>query len=157
MPHMSRLEIFRPALFFAGVKNHWEEQAMTITVSALLGLCATVVGLIAYVVRISMSFSKLQSSQADFQKKIDKLETDFDEVQESNSKIEVLLETNIKRDEEDRRMNSAKFTELFDSRNQMKEVLTDINATMKMLVSNMDDRFKSIEKKIDEIKMCRKQ
>lgn len=130
---------------------------MTITVSALLGLCATVVGLIAYVVRISMSFSKLQSSQADFQKKIDKLETDFDEVQESNSKIEVLLETNIKRDEEDRRMNSAKFTELFDSRNQMKEVLTDINATMKMLVSNMDDRFKSIEKKIDEIKMCRKQ
>lgn len=59
---------------------------------------------------------------------------------------------NEERDEEERRNNAEKFNELYNSRNKTNEALIELTTTVKMMISNMDQQFVSLNKKIDELK-----
>lgn len=92
--------------------------------SMVLSIVIGFVGLLAYVVKVSMDYQKLKSR----------------------------LEQNEKRDEEERKENALKFNELYNSRNKTNETLTELTTTVKMLVSNINQQFTSLDKKIDELR-----
>lgn len=81
-------------------------------------------GLLAYIIKISMDYSRLKAR----------------------------FEENEKRDNEERRVNSAKFTELFNSRNRTNETLVELSTTMKMMLENMTNQFNNLERKIDSLR-----
>lgn len=80
--------------------------------------------LVAYIVKISMDYAKLK--------------TDF--------------ENNRKRDEETRAENDKKFSELYNSRNRTNDTLVELSTTLKMVATNIEQQFNSLDKKIDELK-----
>lgn len=61
------------------------------------------------------------------------------------------VEQNERRDEEERKRNSEKFTELYNSRNKTNEALVELTTTVKLMVTNMDQQFSSLNKKIDDL------
>lgn len=63
---------------------------------------------------------------------------------------------NEKRDEEERQSNALKFNELYNSRNKTNEALVELTTTVKMMVSNIDQQFSSLNKKIDELNKTKK-
>ena len=74
------------------------------------------------------------------------------------SKMELQIETNEKRDKEEREKNDKKFDELYQASHKNNENLVELNTTIKMLVTNLntqyagfDKRFTSIESKLDEL------
>lgn len=89
-----------------------------------ISLIGSVLGLLAYVIKISTDYSRLKTR----------------------------FEENEKRDAEERKKNSEKFTELFNSRNKTNETLIELSTTMKIMVNNMNEQFKNLEQKIDKIK-----
>lgn len=93
-------------------------------VSVIIGLIGGIIGILAYVVKISMDYQRIKSR----------------------------LDQNEKRDEEERRENALKFNELYNSRNKTNETLTELTTTVKMLVSNINQQFTSLDKKIDELR-----
>lgn len=58
----------------------------------------------------------------------------------------------LKRTEDDRKSNGEKFAELFTSRNETKETLVELSATVKSLVANITQQYQNLEKKFDELK-----
>lgn len=93
-------------------------------VSVIISLIGGIVGILAYVVKISMDYQRIKSR----------------------------IDQNEKRDEEERRENALKFNELYNSRNKTNETLTELTTTVKMLVSNINQQFTSLDKKIDELR-----
>lgn len=92
--------------------------------SVIISLTGGIVGILAYVVKISMDYQRIKSR----------------------------IDQNEKRDEEERRENALKFNELYNSRNKTNETLTELTTTVKMLVSNINQQFTSLDKKIDELR-----
>lgn len=68
------------------------------------------------------------------------------------SKLKTRVENISQRDEEERKANAEKFSELYNSRNNTNETLAELSTTLKMFISNIDMQFKQLEKKIDELK-----
>lgn len=125
---------------------------LPVVISAIL----SIIGLLAYVVKISMDYSKLKTENdtlkkesADFKNRLSELEKDY-------RAIKTEVENNKERDEETRKENNKKFNELYDSRNKANDVLTELTTTLKMISQNIDQRFISLEKKIDELRGERK-
>lgn len=117
-------------------------------------------------VKISTSFSKIKESQKNSSDDIDLLKSQNDVntkqislMQNKISTLEVFIQANTKRLEEDETKNAKKFDELFSSRNKSNEILTELNTTIRMLVSNLDskfdnldDKFNNLNNKIEELK-----
>ena len=103
--------------------KHYKERVMS-EVSVIISLIGGIVGILAYVVKISMDYQRIKSR----------------------------IDQNEKRDEEERRENALKFNELYNSRNKTNETLTELTTTVKMLVSNINQQFTSLDKKIDELR-----
>lgn len=66
--------------------------------------------------------------------------------------LKIVVENNSKRDEEERLKTSKKFDELYASKSKTNEVLAELNTTIKMMISNFDNQFKNLDKKIDELR-----
>lgn len=62
------------------------------------------------------------------------------------------VEANEKRDAEERENNNKKFTELYNSRNKTNETLVELNTTLKLMLTNFDNQFSTLNKKIDEMR-----
>lgn len=62
------------------------------------------------------------------------------------------VEANEKRDAEERENNNQKFTELYNSRNKTNETLVELNTTLKLMLTNFDNQFSTLNKKIDEMR-----
>jgi hypothetical protein len=69
------------------------------------------------------------------------------EIKDKEEKEEIL-----KMFEKESKINSAKFTELFNSRNKSNEILTELATTIKLMMKNIDIQFENLDKKIDELK-----
>lgn len=93
-------------------------------IAVIVGIVGGLLGILAYVVKISMDYQRLKTR----------------------------LEQNEKRDEEERKENALKFNELYNSRNKTNEALTELTTTVKMMVTNLNQQFASLDKKIDELR-----
>jgi seryl-tRNA synthetase len=102
-------------------------------IATILGIIGGggLVGLLGKVIKMSMDYQKLKS-----------------DLQQTQS----LISQNSKRDEEERKENALKFNELYNSRNKTNEALVELTTTVKMMVTNIDQQFCSLNKKIDELK-----
>lgn len=119
---------------------------------ALIGITASLAGLLAYVVKISMSYSRLQTHVKELKETISSISTDNTQLKQHVNTLEIIMENNNKRDEEERIKTSKKFDELYASKNKTNEVLTELNTTIKMMISNFDKQFTNLDKKIDDLK-----
>lgn len=136
------------------------------TLSLIVGLVISLCALFGYVVKISTSFSKIKETQKNSSDDIDLLKSQNDVntkqislMQNKISTLEVFIQANTKRLEENETKNAKKFDELFSSRNKSNEILTELNTTIRMLVSNLDskfdnldDKFNNLNNKIEELK-----
>lgn len=89
----------------------------------IISAVAGTLAVLSYVVKLSIDYSRLRT-----------------EVKQLSA-----------RQEEDRRMDSAKFAELFNSRNKTNEVLTELTTTVKMMVANFDGKFSNIERQNNSV------
>lgn len=83
---------------------------------------------------------------------LQKLQKDFETLNIDYSQTKTKFNQNEKRDEEERSNNEKRFNELYTSRNQTNEVLTELSTTVKMLMQNINTQFQQLDKKIDELK-----
>lgn len=67
------------------------------------------------------------------------------------AKMEQRMETNEKRDAEERTENRKKFEELYNSRNKQNELLIELATSVKDMNKNIDRQFESLDRKIDEL------
>ena len=124
-------------------------------ISVLVPLCA----LVAYIVKISFSYSKLKEEQKQNNDDIDFLKTCNDVntkqislMQNKINTLEIFIQTNTKKLDDCEKKNSQKFDELFNSRNKTNEVLAELNTTIRMLVQNLNSQFENLDSKIEELK-----
>lgn len=139
-----------------------KKRSLEVVLSVLGGL-ATIAGLVAYIVKISMDYAKVKAEQIKLQEKIVEVESEYkEEIAEVTETIE-----QVKNDFEEsfsgvkkyyseqykslKESNSEKFKELYQSRNKTEVCLAELTSTVKMLVQNMDKQFSTIEKKIDDL------
>lgn len=135
---------------FRGVTSSFKE-----IISVLVPLCA----LVAYIVKISFSYSKLKEEQKQNNDDIDFLKTCNDVntkqislMQNKINTLEIFIQTNTKKLDDYEKKNSQKFDELFNSRNKTNEVLAELNTTIRMLVQNLNSQFENLDSKIEELK-----
>lgn len=128
----------------------------------ILGVLVPLCALIAYIVKISFSYSKLKEEQKKADESIDFLKTCNDVntkqislAQTKLSTLEIFIQGNTKKLDECEKKNSQKFDELFNSRNKTNEVLAELNTTIRMLVSNINTQFENLDNKIEELKRNR--
>lgn len=110
----------------------------------------TVIGILAYVVKISMDYSKVKTKCESYEMKLTVLETICQKISQDMTTIQAEFKNNQKRDDEERAENNKKFEELYRSRNKTNDILVELSTTVKMLGSNIEQQFNSLEKKIDE-------
>lgn len=67
-------------------------------------------------------------------------------------RLKTRFDENEKRDAEERQSNAQKFAELYDSRNKTNEAIIELTTSIKMMNINIDQQFRNLEKKIDELK-----
>lgn len=108
----------------------------------IIGLCATIAGLVAYVVKISISYGKTQT----------RLKEENSTIKDKVSVLEIVVENNSKRDEEERLKSCKKFDDLYASKNKTNEVITELTTTIKLMMNNFDSQFRNLDKKIDELR-----
>lgn len=135
-------------------------------IKEIIAVCVSLCGIVAYIVKISFNFAKLKERQQESEKDILALQNNNENVEKSTalvtnkiSTLEVFIQNNTKRLEDNELKNSQKFTELFTSRNNTNEVLAELNTTIRMLVQNMnkkfdgfDKQFEKLDNKIEELK-----
>ena len=118
----------------------------------IIGLCATIAGLVAYVVKISISYGKTQSQLSDVIKMSTQLKEENSTIKDKVSILEIVVENNSKRDEEERLKSCKKFDDLYASKNKTNEVITELTTTIKLMMNNFDSQFRNLDKKIDELR-----
>lgn len=103
-----------------------------------IGIVVSLCGLASYLVKLTADYTRLKT-------KFEKAEEEIKRLRESDEKTELRY--------------SAKFTELYDSRNATVNTLTELTTTVKMLVSSvstqytdMKEHLAKLEGKIDAIK-----
>lgn len=118
-------------------------------------MCVSICALIGYIVKISISYSKLKSEQRNISSDIDLLkscsEANTSKLSILSNKfatIDILVSENSKKFEK----SEKKFDELFASRNKTNEVLAELNTTIRLLVSNIDKQFENLDTKIEDLK-----
>lgn len=99
-----------------------------------------------------MDYQKLKTINLQLERDLQKLQIDFDALNIDYSQTKTKFAQNEKRDEEERSNNEKRFNELYTSRNQTNEVLTELSTTVKMLMQNINTQFQQLDKKIDELK-----
>lgn len=137
------------------IKNKEQIRSLDVVLSILGGL-ATLVGFLAYIVKISMDYAKVKAETEKTQEKMLELEKEHkedvdsikQEFEERFVSAKNYYSTQVKELKEN---NAVKFKELYESRNKTEVCLAELTSTVKMLVQNMDKQFSSLEKKIDEI------
>lgn len=83
---------------------------------------------------------------------MDSIRANLDSNNQIISSLKTRLDANEKRDEEERKNNTEKFTELYNSKNKTSETLTELTVTIKMMVQNFNQQFANLDMKIDELK-----
>lgn len=119
----------------------------------IIGLCATIAGLVAYVVKISISYGKMQSQLSDVIKMSTQLKEENSTIKDKVSVLDIVVENNSKRDEEERLKSCKKFDDLYASKNKTNEVITELTTTIKLMMNNFDSQFRNLDKKIDELRL----
>lgn len=116
-------------------------------------------GLVTTLVKISMDYQKLKSSKENMEKMLDSQKTktnallnDFTLIHSDFMQLKMRVDENERRDTEERKSNSNKFNELYNSRNQTNESLIKLTSTVENLVTLMSNNFDAINKKFEEIK-----
>lgn len=116
-------------------------------------------GLVTTLVKISMDYQKLKSSKENMEKMLDSQKTktnallnDFTLIHSDFMQLKMRVDENERRDAEERKSNSNKFNELYNSRNQTNESLIKLTSTVENLVTLMSNNFDAINKKFEEIK-----
>lgn len=116
-------------------------------------------GLITTIVKICMDYQKLKSSKENMERLMDSQKTktnallnDFNLIHSDFMQLKMRIDENEKRDVEERKSNSNKFNELYNSRNKTNESLIKLTSTVENLVTLMSNKFDAINVKIDEIK-----
>ncbi len=136
------------------------------TLSLIVGLVISLCALFGYVVKISISFSKIKETQKNSSDDVDLLKSQNDVntkqislMQNKISTLEVFSQANTNRIKENETKNAKKFDELFRSQNKSNEILTELNTTIRVLVStldskfdNLDDKFENLNDKIEELR-----
>ena len=102
--------------------------------------------------RISLSYSKVKENLISAEERLKQAEKTVSQASSDITALKVIVENNSRRDEEERLKASKKFDELYASKNKTNEVLTELNTTIKMMITNFDNQFKNLDKKIDELK-----
>lgn len=136
------------------------------TLSLIVGLVISLCALFGYVVKISISFSKIKETQKNSSDDVDLLKSQNDVntkqislMQNKISTLEVFIQANTNRIKENETKNAKKFDELFRSQNKSNEILSELNTTIRVLVStldskfdNLDNKFENLNDKIEELK-----
>lgn len=105
--------------------------------SVILGLVLSILGVLSYVVKLAVDYSRLKSEvkelKNDLQQEKKELENKIDTQSESISEIK------------------SKIQELADFKYTTGQVLSELSTTLKMMSQNIDIQFKNLEDKIDSI------
>ena len=105
--------------------------------STLIGLICSLLGVLGYVVKLAVDYSKLKSE-------VKELKSDLLQYKkELENKI-----NDIMKDVEEIRNN---IKELYEFRYTTGQALTEVSTTLKMLSNNINQQFKNLEDKIDQI------
>lgn len=110
------------------------------------------IGIIGKVIKMSMEYQKLKTKTDLLDSNFLALQKNYETLTLDYNQIKTRFENNEKRDEEERKENNAKFAELYNSRNKTNETLTELSTTIKMLVSNINQQFEMLDKKIDSLR-----
>lgn len=94
----------------------------------------------------------MQNNQETLIKEQAKLKESNSSLSKSVTTLQIVMENNSKRDEEERLKNAKKFDDLFTSRNKTNEAITELTTTIKMMVGNFDNQFKNLEKMISDLR-----
>lgn len=105
-----------------------------------------------YIVRLSVKYANNEKQTQDNADSIAKISKELAEIKISANTLQTQFDTHSKQYEFDTKNNATMFNELYNSRNKTNETLTELSTTLKLLVSNIDNQFNSLDKKIDSLK-----
>lgn len=117
------------------------------SLQSIIGIISGFIGIVAYVVKISIDYSRLKTRCEN----LEKSQIEFNTLKLDYSSLKTEVQNNQKRDAEERQKNAEQFSELYASRNKTNDTLTELSTTLKMLVGNINQQFSQLEKKIDEL------
>lgn len=121
-------------------------------VATLIGIITGFLVVVGYIVRLSVKYANNEKQTQDNADSIEKITKELAEIKISSTTLQTQFETHNKQYELDVKNNANMFNELYNSRNKTNETLTELSTTLKILVSNIDNQFNSLDKKIDSLK-----
>lgn len=126
----------------------------------IVSIISVTLAIIAYIVKISIDYSKSKSEIKFLQTKTNRMEEEIQEVENDAEKIGEIhssvtnIETRLNhvsdRMEEDRAKNSEKFTELYSYRNETIKTLAELTSTLKAMSEMMNQKLETIEKSLEK-------
>ena len=102
--------------------------------------------------KISISYGKTQSQLSDVIKMAARLNEENCAIKDKVSVLEIVVENNSKRDEEERLKSRKKFDDLYASKDKTNAAITELTTTIRLMMNNFDSQFRNLDKKIDELR-----
>ena len=106
-------------------------------VTVVLGLVLSILGVISYIVKLAVDYSRLKSE-------VKELKSDLVQYKkELENKINDIVKTI-----EEMKMQ---IRELYEFRLSTSQVLTELSTTLKMMSDNINNQFKNLQEKLDKL------